>query len=298
MVRGRAGAAAPPWGRTDPDPPGVKYSRVVCVLSGGGAKSAAHAGALKALEEARLSASHFVGTSLGAVVGACFAGGLTYGEVLQRIGRVTRRDVAQVAPGVLLGPLGKSLFRRAPLQDTIRRLVPVARFEELRAPLTITATDLATGELVLFGAGGRTDVPLHDALYASCALPVFYPPATLHGRRYADGGLRAVLPLGVAAAQDPDLVFAVYVGPSFQEQGEPRPGRPGLLDAHGNAMRVLMAAQAEAAIASWDGRIPLVLARPPVEALATFRVDRVRHYVEEGYRAAVRALERWRAGEK
>lgn len=274
----------------------MKYARMVCVLSGGGAKSAAHAGALKALEEWRLGVSHYVGTSLGAVIGACFASGLAYEEVLKRIGSLSRRDVAQLAPGALLGPLGRSVFRRAPLQETIRRLVPATSFEDLRAPLTVTTTALESGELVLFGAGGRTDVPLHDALYASCALPVFYPPAMLDGRPYADGGLRAVLPLKVAAAQDPDLVFAVYVGPSFRERGDPRPVKSGLLGAHGNAMRVLMAAQAETEIASWDRRIPLVLARPPVEALATFRVDRIRHYVEEGYRAAVRALEEWKAG--
>lgn len=269
---------------------------MVCVLSGGGAKSAAHAGALKALEEWRLGVSHYVGTSLGAVIGACFASGLAYEEVLKRIGSLSRRDVAQLAPGALLGPLGRSVFRRAPLQETIRRLVPATSFEELRAPLTVTTTALESGELVLFGAGGRIDVPLHDALYASCALPVFYPPAMLDGRPYADGGLRAVLPLKVAAAQDPDLVFAVYVGPSFRERGDRRPVKWGLLGAHGNAMRVLMAAQAETEIANWDRRIPLVLARPPVEALATFRVDRIRHYVEEGYRAAVRALEEWKAG--
>lgn len=274
----------------------MKYSRVVCVLSGGGAKSAAHVGALRALEEWKLGVSHYVGTSLGAVIGACFASGLSYDEVLKRIGSISRRDVAQLAPGAWLGPLGKSVFRRGPLQDTIGRLVPARRFEELRAPLTVTATDLNSGELVLFGAGGRAGVSLHDALYASCALPVFYPPAPVDGRVYADGGLRAVLPLQVAAAQDPDLVFAVYVGPWFREQGETPPARPGLLKAHGNAMRVLMAAQAQMEIANWDQRIPLVLARPPVEAHATFRVDRIRHYIEEGYRAAVRALEEWKAG--
>lgn len=276
----------------------MKYSRLVCVLSGGGAKSAAHVGALKALEEWRLGVSHYACTSFGAVIGACFASGLSYDDVLKRIGTVSQRDVAQLAPGALLGPLGKSVFRRGPLQATIERLVPARSFEELRAPLTVTVTDLESGELVLFGAGGRTDVSLHDALYASCALPVFYPPAILNGRAYADGGLRAVLPLNVAAAQDPDLVFGVYVGPSLHELGEPRPAKPGLLDAHSNAMRVLMAVQAEREIAGWDRRIPLVLARPQVEALATFRVDRSRHYVEEGYRAAIRALEQWKGGEK
>lgn len=274
----------------------MTLTRLCCVLSGGGAKSAAHVGALKALEEWRLSVGHYVGTSLGAVIAACFASGLAYDDVLRRITGVTRRDVAQPGPGALLGPFGKSLLRAGPLRNTIRRLVPASRFEELRAPLTITATDLDSGELELFGSGGRSDVPLHDALYASCALPMFYPPAVLDGRAYADGGLRAVFPLSVAAARSPELVFGVYVGPSFTSRGEGGGSRAGVLSAHGNAMRVLMAAQAEAELARWDRRIPLVLVRPPMEGQATFRVDRARHYVEEGYRAAVRALEDWKAG--
>ena len=55
----------------------MRYSRVVAVLSGGGAKSAAHVGALRALEEWGLTPGHYVGTSMGAVIAACYASGLT-----------------------------------------------------------------------------------------------------------------------------------------------------------------------------------------------------------------------------
>lgn len=271
----------------------MKYSRVVCVLSGGGAKSAGHLGAVRALEERGLGASHYVGASMGAVIGACFASGLPYEEVLRRVTAISRKDVARPAPGVLLGPFGKSLLRPKPLADTIARLVTAERFEDLRTPLSVTAVDAATGERVVFGAGGRVDVSLHEALYASCALPVYYPPARIGGRAYLDGGVRGPLPLDVARARNADLVFAVYVGPSFQEQGERRVATPTLLGAHNNAMRIMMAAQAEAAVAAWDDRVPLVLVRPGVEASATFAVDRAVRYVEDGYRAAVRALEAW-----
>ncbi|HNT71870.1 MAG TPA: patatin-like phospholipase family protein, partial [Methanothrix sp.] len=67
--------------------------------------------------------------------------------------------------------------------------------------------DLDTGELIVFGDGGE-DVPLADALFASCALPVFYPPVQLLGRRLADGGLRGVVPLDVAARFPADRVIA------------------------------------------------------------------------------------------
>src|SRR5947208_1654110 len=94
----------------------------------------------------------------------------------------------------------------------------------------------------VFGAGGRVDVSLHDALYASCALPLYFPPARIDGRRLADGGLRAVLGLEAAARIPADLVLAIHVGPGFDEP-LPRPSTafpgfpPALVRAHGEAVR-------------------------------------------------------------
>ncbi len=274
----------------------MKYSRVVCVLSGGGAKGAAHVGAVKALAEQGLSPSHFVGTSMGAIIGAMYASGLRYEAAVQRITSLSRRDVAQLAPGAVLGPLGRSILKEQPLRDTIARLVPARRFDDLVVPLTVTTVDVATSELVLLGAGGRWDVLLHDALYASSALSVYYPPAVIGGHAYADGGLRAVLPLDAAAAFDPDLVVAVYTGPQVVDEQKGRPGRYGLLAAHDTAMRIMMAVQAEDAIARWNARVPLVLIRPKVGARATFKVGDALKFVEEGYRAASGALAEWGRG--
>jgi NTE family protein len=271
----------------------VKFTRVVCVLSGGGAKGAAHVGAVKAMGEHGLAPSHFVGTSMGALIGAMYASGLPYEMVVQRLTGLSRKDVAQLAPGALLGPLGRSILKEQPLRETIARLVPAQRFDDLAVPLTVTSVDVATSELVLFGAGGRSDVPLHDVLYASSALSVYYPPAMIGGRAYADGGLRAVLPLEPAAALDPDLVVAVYTGPQVVEEPRTRPGRYGLLAAHDAAMRIMMAVQAEDAIARWNARTPLLLIRPEVAARATFKVGDALRYVEEGYRAASKVLARW-----
>ena len=268
----------------------MRYSRIVCALSGGGAKAVAHLGVIRALEEHGLVPTHYVGTSMGAVVGAMLASGLGYDACLRRVTRLSRRDVAQLAPGALLGPLGRSVLR------AIARVVPAVSFAELTVPLTITAVDVATSELVLFGAGGRAEVPLQDALYASCALPVYYPPAVIAGRAYIDGGVRAVLPVEVADRQQPDLVIASYTGPLLVEPPRARPGRYGLLAAHDNQTRILMAVQAEEAVARRDGRIPLLLIRPTAEAHATFDLAHAMQYVEGGYRAASRALAEWQGG--
>jgi NTE family protein len=248
---------------------------------------------MKALDERGVKPDRYVATSMGAVVAACFASGLSYEEVLKRMLLLSRRDVARVSPTLLFGPYADSLFRLDVLRGGIRRLVPVRRFAELTVPLTVTAVDVDTGELVLFGDGGEADVPLVDALTASCALPLFYPPSTLRGRRLADGGLRAVLPLEVAASFGPDVMVAVRVGPSFAAvRSERSDGGPPLLQAHNRAIRTLMAAQTDRDIATWaTGPIPLIVIEPRIEQAATFAVRKAITYVEDGYRAAVAALE-------
>ncbi|NIQ56015.1 MAG: hypothetical protein GWN71_22425, partial [Gammaproteobacteria bacterium] len=89
-----------------------------------------------------------------------------------------------------------SIFRDDPLREYIAEVLPVERFEELTLPVGMNAVDLETGDEVWFGAGGRTDILLADAVYASSALPVFYPPAEIEGRHYVDGGVTDSLPIG------------------------------------------------------------------------------------------------------
>jgi NTE family protein len=267
-------------------------TRVVCALSGGGAKAAAHLGALRALEERRLAPHHYVATSMGAVVAAMLAAGLSYDQALARLVSLRKGDLAGLSPQALLGVYGGSLFRLEPLRKLIARLVPARRFADLVVPLTVTAVDLESGGLVLLGPGGY-DVPLVDALTATCALPIYFPPVPLVGRSLVDGGLREVLPLDTASRFQPDLVFAVHVGPSFDERPAERRARlPTLVRRHGQAQRILMAAQTDAAIARWrrEEETELVLVLPRVFAETTFAVDMVVPYIEEGYRAAVRAL--------
>jgi NTE family protein len=266
-------------------------TEVACVLSGGGAKAAAHVGAMRALEESGGRAGRFVATSMGAVIAAGFASGLGYDEMVRRMGAVGGMGITALSPSLLKGPFATSLLRSAPLRTVIGELVPAERFGDLGTPLTVTAVDAESGGLELFGAGGRDDVPLHAALYASCALPVYFPSARIGGRRFADGGLRAVLPLDVAAAFQPRAMFAVHVGPSFEAERPERRRGPPMLRAHDGAMHALMASQMEDAVArARAGPIPLVLVRPSQYRQATFAADEVARYVEEGYRAAVQAL--------
>jgi NTE family protein len=271
--------------------------RVVAVFGGGGAKAAAHIGAQRALTEAGLAPSHFVGTSFGAVIGAAFAAGATPDSLTASL---TGGSSSQIAPidflSLLKGVYADHLIKPEPLRALIARLVPLTRFNEFPIPLSVVSTDLGSGEMVVFGAGEFQDVGVWDALYASCALPLYYPPAQIDGHRYADGGLRSVLPLEAAARIPADLVVAVHVGPGFDEQPPPPstvPARllPPLIRAHGESERIMMAAQADRTIAAWPPTAAkLVLVRPVKEREATFAVGNVNRYIEAGYQATRASL--------
>jgi NTE family protein len=270
--------------------------RAALVLSGGGAKTAAHLGACRALREAGFEPAWFVATSMGAVVAAGLASGLGNDELLEKMAEVGPRGVVRDPLAPVAGLFLRSLLKPAPLRAAIERLVPARRFSDLSVPLTVTAVDLDSGELVLFGAGA-VNAPLVDVLCASCALPMYYPPVLLNGRRLADGGLRAVLPLDSAAELDVELVLAVDVGPRFDLPPLHEPSRvPALVRAHDEALSILMAANTQSQLTLWrsdSDRPPLVYVQPRVERDATFRVDRVREYAGEGRRATREALEQW-----
>lgn len=232
---------------------------------------------------------------MGAVVAAALASGLPFDEVRRRSLGLRRKDVAPFDPLALVkGMFARALIPAAALRRTIERLVPAKRFAHLKIPLTVTATDLDSGELVLFR--DDTGPLLHDALYASCALPLYFPPLETDGRRLADGGLRAVLPLEPARALAADLVVAVHVGPGFDEEyaapsAALRRLPPPLIRAHGEAIRIMMAEQAERAVADWPKDAPrLVYVRAVAEREATFAVERLEYYVEAGYQATRKAI--------
>ena len=260
-------------------------------------KALAHLGAYRALGEAGLEPAQYVATSFGSVIAAALAAGATYETLVSGTVAMRGKDVAPPERfAVFKGVFTDHLIKPGPLRETIRRLVPARRWEELRVPVTVTVVDLDSGALVLCGTGhpkARTDIPLHDALYASCALPLYYPPLVLDGHRYAEGGLRAVLPLEAARGIAADLVVAVHVGPGFDETAPPgAPAAiPALVRAYGDTVRILMAGQTEQVIAAWPkDAARLVVVRPVHEKEATFAAEHAARYLEAGYEMTKAAL--------
>jgi NTE family protein len=263
---------------------------ITLVLSGGGAKTGAHLGALRVLLEAGLVPTRYVATSMGAVIGAMLASGLDPDQVVDRLRGVRRRDLFRLNPGRLVrGLFAPSVLHPERFYRLVARLLPVESFAELTTPLTVTATDLTTGEQVLYGAGGEA-APLREACCASAALPPFFPPVVVNRRRCSDGGLRSVVPLDVASRFPADLVVACDTGVGFDAMGQPA-GRagPALLRLVGEAQGVLMASNTALLRAQWladPDRAPLLWIRPRIRPGDTFAPEQLEWYVAEGERAA------------
>jgi NTE family protein len=175
--------------------------RVGLALSGGVARGNAHVGVLRVLEENNIPIDYIAGTSAGSLVAAAYAAGMTVEEIAE-IGRTMRwRDIGRVT----LSRLG--VQSNARMEEFARARLPIKRFEDLRIPLAIVATDLKTGLPVIITEG---DVAF--AIRASCALPGWYVPVTdEHGRQLVDGGLVANIPTTAVRALGADLVIAVDV---------------------------------------------------------------------------------------
>jgi NTE family protein len=200
------------------------------VLGGGGVTGVAwEIGLLYGLAElgADLSrADLFVGTSAGSVVAAQVTGGTSLQELFEReLADTTGDRNASIGLGVLFGfvlssafPgdrrrgrawLGRRALRKATVPESERRAAIAARVpgnDWPRARLRIPAVVAETGEVVVFD--NDSGAPLLDAVAASCAVPLVWPPMTVNGTRYIDGGIRSMANADLAAGYGRVVVIA------------------------------------------------------------------------------------------
>ena len=158
------------------------------VLGGGGLKGLAHVGAWRALVEAGVRPQGIVGTSIGALIGVLASSGMSWEEMREHALAVRRADIVRLnrRAAWINGIRQPSLFRGNSLMEFYERLVPPEGWNSLRIPVLVNAVDLADGSTEWFGTGARTDVSVAEAVYASSALPVFYPPFVHEGRAFVD----------------------------------------------------------------------------------------------------------------
>lgn len=209
--------------------------KICVVLSGGGARGFAHIGVLKYLEELHIPVDCIAGTSMGAVVGGLYASGMAANDIEKRLNDihlnkvaldiVDRRDIPQPLreddvnypisgtfglskDGVTL-PLGAvqgNQFLEI-LQNWTSHLPPDISFDRLSIPFRAVATDLETGDMVVFNKGS-----ISTAIRASMAIPGVFTPLENEGRLLTDGGLVRNLPIDIARDMGADIIIAVNIG--------------------------------------------------------------------------------------
>lgn len=195
------GCSTVPEIKEQPKPrPIVRTPKVALVLGGGAARGFAHVGVIKVLEAQGISPDIVVGTSAGSVVGALYAGGYS-GFELQKI--AFQLDEANVSDLVLPD---RGFVKGEQLQSFINRTLQNRPIEKLSKIFAAVATDLQSGELVMFRRGNTG-----MAVRASSSVPGVFQPYTIAGREYVDGGLTSPVPVKVARSLGADIIIAVDI---------------------------------------------------------------------------------------
>lgn len=245
---------------------------------------------LQALSARGITPVLYAGTSIGALMAASHACGVSTGEMAERAQRLQRRDLFRINHvGMVLERMrSPSLYLEAPLRALVAAVVPKRRFRDLAVPVLVNTVDIERGTQVVWGLPGLRDAWLDEAVYASCALPGFFPPGLVAGRLCIDGGTVDNLPVDFAATLGVDAIIAVDVG-----SGEPPQARH---IANQGFAAIFMRAATTMMGALQRGHLrrhhqpPLLLIRPAISHVDWFTFGHAEALIEEGRRAAELAL--------
>ncbi|MGW8314187.1 MAG: patatin-like phospholipase family protein [Bacteroidales bacterium] len=149
------------------------------ILSGGGVRGFAHAGILKALNEADIYPDVISGVSAGAIVGALYADGYSPEEIFG----IFKEDNSFFKYARIKIP-GRGLFKTVGLRSNLTKHLRTKNLEDLKIPLIIAATNMTRGEVVYFDEG-----EILDRVMASAAIPILFEPVEIDGDLYIDGGV-------------------------------------------------------------------------------------------------------------
>ena len=176
-------------------------TKVGLALGGGGAKGVAHIGVLHALEEARVKPDYIAGTSVGAMVAAMYAFNIN----INTIANIARDLTLAQITTFKLNKTG--FFTADPLKEILIEYLGEVNIEDASIPLSIVATDLTSGEEVIF-----TEGPLADAVCASASIPGVYIPMRLNGRILVDGGIVQNVPIRPLKSMGAGVIIASQLG--------------------------------------------------------------------------------------
>ena len=276
-LAGCASAPKPPVETPVPPVPVAKVPpRVGLALGGGAARGFAHVGVLQVLEEAGIRPDLVVGTSAGSLVAALYASGRN-AQQLQQV--ATAMDEAAFADWTL--PLfNRGLLRGEALARYVNTQVNHRLIENMAVPLGIVATDLNTGQGVLFRRGDTG-----TAVRASSAVPAVFLPVKIGTQEYVDGGLVSPVPVRYARQMGAEVVLAVDI--SSAPEGNPS----------SDTLQVLLQTFAimGKSINSWELKEADVVVRPALIGMGSGDFANKKRAIDAGRAAMLAALPALRA---
>ena len=258
-------------------PPAVRVPpKLGLALGGGAARGFAHIGVIQVLEEAGLRPDFVAGTSAGSVVAALYASGKT-GAQLQQIGE--SMEEAAITDWTL--PVFNSgILRGDALAKYVNQQVGGRAIENMTVPLGIVATDLYSGEMMVFQKG---DTGM--AVRASSAVPAIFQPVKISGRSYVDGGLVSPVPVRAARRMGAQVVLAIDITSPPDSSGSD------------NTITVLLqtASIMGKSINAFELKEADVVVRPDLRAVSSADFSSRKKAIEAGRRAMLELLPQLRA---
>lgn len=237
--------------------------RVGLVLSGGGARGIAHLGAIKALEEWGVRFESISGTSVGAILGALYANGMTPDEILEVI--LQTNIYRSLRPAWTL----KGLLRPDSIRVLLEKHIAHNNFSALKRKLVVVATDLESGKATYFSKG-----ELIPALLASSCVPGMFNPVQIDGKTYVDGGIVDNLPAAILRSES-DFVIGLHCNPVVEV--------PAVNNFKSVIERTLLLAINGNAVPS-KALCDVVIEPPDLGRISTFELAKARQLVEIGYK--------------
>ncbi|MGL6069982.1 patatin-like phospholipase family protein [Craterilacuibacter sp.] len=246
----------------------VRKPKIGLALGGGAAKGFAHIGVIKVLEANGIKADIVTGTSAGAVVGALYASGISPYQLqikAMKLDESTLTDYTLSTSGLIKGEK---------LAEYVNREVRNKRLEKLPKRFGAVATDLDSGERIVFRTGNTG-----SAVRASASIPNVFQPVLMNGKRYVDGGLVSPVPVSAAREMGADVVIAVDIS------ARPAKGSSGFLSLLDQSLNIMNLSALKAELKDAD-----VTLRPSVGRIGATDFDNRNIAILEGERVARMAL--------
>ena len=241
-------------------------AKIGLALGGGGARGFSHLGVIKAFEEFGITFDYISGTSAGSVVGACYAAGMSYGEIYEVAKTIKEKEIRTSKI-----PLFPS--KTEGIENLMKRTLGDINIEDLKIPFSAVAVDLKSTKEVCITKGN-----LAKAVAGSCCVPGIFNPVEFDDLLLCDGGLQNTIPADIPRYFGCDYVIAVDCHKTRGYGTESTK----VIDVLSCTIRILMKGNAVKGYVNAD-----IVIQPDTKRFKATKTDGLEDMIEEGYRATV-----------